>query len=428
MLRHSIKRFFSSSSPDVSSKVSLDSIVNPLGKSRMQKAKKLRRELKKVTDAQGSLISQTLEEMEKDESMQLTLKRLKELSQEGLTREEKIKRRRALSGLGIKGFSSFLRSRELPQLTRVPTEVFQINIGLYCNQACTHCHVESSPKRIKEQMDRKTVDKCLELIAASPTVKMVDITGGAPELNENFFYLAEEAAKLGKTVIDRCNLTVLSEPGMEHLPQFLADKGIQVVASLPCYSEENVNQQRGNNVFQRSILGLLTLNKYGYGIEGSGLKLDLVYNPVGPSLPPDQAALELDYKRELRENFGIEFSNLLTITNMPIKRFADMLFRRGELREYMHLLVDNFNPSACESAMCRNYLSVDYNGNIYDCDFNQQLAMRLLGIPEGESKKRALNVFDLKTTQDIIDLPILTGNHCFGCVSGAGSSCQGATA
>lgn len=388
-----------------------------LPESKLQQARKLRKKLLKSTPVEGSLIKETLARLEEDDSLKVSLDRLSVEQKENMSREETLNRRRALHGLGITSFDQFLSERKLPSLQRRAAEVFQINIGLYCNQACQHCHVESSPRRLKEQMSLETVKKCLDIIKASPTITTVDITGGAPELNENFFYLASEARKLGKEVIDRCNLTVLSEPGMENLANFLAENKIQVVASLPCYSEENVDTQRGRNVFQRSIIGLQKLNELGYGEEGTDLKLDLVYNPVGPFLPPEQNALEKMYKEKLMQDFGIVFNNLFTITNMPIKRFADFLVRRGELADYMKLLTDNFNAEACGNVMCTNYISVDWEGKIYDCDFNQQLGMQL----------QNTTVFDITSTEDLIKKDILVANHCFGCVSGAGSSCQGAT-
>lgn len=364
----------------------------------------------------GSLVPETLAEMETDEEFKLTAQALKKHGQKKLTLEEKKKRRRALDGMGLPSFEDTLRANKcMPLLDRIQTETFQINIGLYCNQACNHCHVESSPKR-KEMMSREVVDECLRIIAASPSVKTVDITGGAPELNENFRYLVEGCKALGKEVIDRCNLTVLQEPGQEDLAQFLAKHKVRVIASLPCYSLKNVDQQRGKGVFDRSIQGLIDLNEIGYGSDPE-LGLDLVYNPLGGFLPPEQTALEAKYKEELEEHFGIVFNNLFCFTNMPIKRFADFLYRRGELEEYMSLLVRNFNPETVENVMCRNYLSVSWDGTIYDCDFNQQLAMDI-----SHNKKDGVSVFDIKNTDELLKSKIALDSHCYGCTAGAGSS------
>ena len=269
-------------------------------------------------------------------------------------------------------------------------------------------------------MDRSVAARCIELLAKSPSVQTLDITGGAPELNENFRFMVEEGRRLGKEVIDRCNLTVLSEPGQEDLGSFLASNKVRVVASLPCYSEKNVDLQRGSGVFSRSIRGLLLLNQLGYGQAGSDLVLDLVYNPLGAFLPPEQSALEAAYRRQLEGDFGITFNRLFTLTNMPIKRFADQLHRRGELAQYMDLLVRNFNPAACGGVMCLDLVSVDHRGRLYDCDFNQQLATRMVG-PER-------TIFDLKSLDELIGSGIATDSHCFGCTAGMGSSCQGTTA
>jgi radical SAM/Cys-rich protein len=274
--------------------------------------------------------------------------------------EERKVRRRALDKLGVPDFGQFLEEAGVAhQLARKQTEVFQVNIGLYCNQACSHCHVESSPKRT-ESMTRETVDRCLELMANTPSLHTLDITGGAPELNPEFRRLVTKArSELPhiKDIIDRCNLTVLMEPGQEDLPEFLAEHNVRVVASLPCYSAKNVNQQRGKGVFDRSINALRILNSLGYAQPGTGLHLDLVYNPLGAFLPPPQEALEEKYREELMEAFGISFNSLFTITNQPIKRFADFLHRRNELQGYMDLLVRNFNADTVEGLMCGNTVS-----------------------------------------------------------------------
>lgn len=277
---------------------------------------------------QGSLIPQTLQEMAADKEFQVTAEQLRKLGQKKLTAEERKKRQRALDQYNVPSFAKVVEQEcEGEQLERRPARVFQLNIGLYCNQACNHCHVESSPRR-KEMMSREVAERCLEILEKSPSVTTLDLTGGAPELCDQFRFLAKRGRELGKEVIDRCNLTALLEPGQEDLASFLAQNRIQVVASLPCYSAKNVNQQRGSGVFDKSIAALLQLNEAGFGQPGSGLTLDLVYNPLGAFLPPDQSELEKKYREELMETFGIVFNQLFTMTNMPIKRFADFLFRR----------------------------------------------------------------------------------------------------
>eukprot|EP01135_Chromosphaera_perkinsii_P010144 Nk52_evm10s2039 gene=Nk52_evmTU10s2039 len=400
-----------------------------------------------VSPPRKSLIPETLEHMAVDEEFRQTVRSLKRKGQKQITKEEQIKRRRALDELGVPSFHDFLLHKHGLRLERKQhAGILQLNIGLYCNQACNHCHVESSPRRTKEMMNRDTVDRCLDLFeASSDHLHTLDITGGAPELNSQFRYLVESfrlrfGNNSGKEIIDRCNLTVLREPGQEDLAEFLAAHQVKVVASLPCYSTKNVNLQRGSGVFERSIEGLLELNRLGYGItkeknvdtcsnnnnSNSGLVLDLVYNPIGAFLSPDQLSLEQKYKTELRSLFGIEFNNLFTITNMPIKRFADFLYRRGELKEYMDLLVRNFNPRAVEGLMCRDTISVRWDGEIYDCDFNQQLDLA----PFGKDNRAArLSVFDIDCVEDVWRLRrIGMDNHCFGCTAGMGSSCGGATA
>ena len=354
---------------------------------------------------------------------------LRGMGRERLSLEERKRRRRALDGLGIKPFAAFLKERGLPALRRGPLTTLQLNIGLYCNQACNHCHVESSPKRTREQMDRATADRCLDFLRRSqPAVRTLDLTGGAPELNAQFRHLVAQAAALeGVEVIDRCNLTVLEEPGQEDLAAFLAAHKVRVVASLPCYEEKNVKIQRGSSVYQRSIKGLQKLNAAGYGQPGSGLQLTLVYNPVGAFLSPAQPALEAKYKEELAARFGVAFTDLICITNMPIKRFADALHRAGKLQEYMELLVNSFNPQAVHGLMCRSHLSVGWDGRLYDCDFNQQLDMALPG-GRGTAEGKGLTIFDVTDAGDLAARPILLDNHCFGCTAGEGSSCGGATA
>jgi len=366
---------------------------------------------------QGSLVPQVLDEMAIDKDFQITAAALKKHGQKALTREEKKRRRRALNGLGIPGFDDIVKQNGTT-LERQQAEVFQINIGIYCNQACNHCHVESSPKR-KETMSRETADRCLEVIQNSPSIKMIDITGGAPELNEQFRYMVGKIREFNKDIkiIDRCNLTVLYEPGQEDLSDFLVSHNVDIIASLPCYSAKNVNFQRGSGVFDRSIRALLELNDKGYGQSEDKLTLDLVYNPIGAFLPPDQKELEKKYKEELFDEFGIEFNKLFAFSNMPIKRFADFLFRRGELQDYMSLLVQNFNVDTIQELMCLNYVNVNWNGNIYDCDFNQQLDMTFTSKSNND-----LTVFDIESTDDLLDKKIQTDSHCFGCTAGVGFS------
>jgi len=307
--------------------------------------------------------------------------------------------------------------REFPALKRADLQILQVNLGYLCNLSCTHCHVNAGPKRT-ELMDKTTIDLVLDVIK-SRNVKTLDLTGGAPEMNPHFRYLVSEARKLGVEVIDRCNLTILLEPGYEDLAQFLADEGVNVAASLPCYTQDNVDKQRGKGVYDSSIEGLLKLNKLGYGKEGSGLTLDLVYNPGGPSLPPAQAALQEDYKVRLRDDWAIEFNELHTITNMPISRFGSMLMSKGQFNEYMQLLIDNYQPQNLKTVMCRTTVSVDYQGNLYDCDFNQMLEMPI------ENAGQPRHIQDL-LTDDLQGDNIVVAGHCFGCTAGQGSSCGGA--
>jgi len=307
--------------------------------------------------------------------------------------------------------------REFPALKRADLQILQVNLGYLCNLSCTHCHVNAGPKRT-ELMDKTTIDLVLDVIK-SRNVKTLDLTGGAPEMNPHFRYLVSEARKLGVEVIDRCNLTILLEPGYEDLAQFLADEGVNVAASLPCYTQDNVDKQRGKGVYDSSIEGLLKLNKLGYGKEGSGLTLDLVYNPGGPSLPPAQAALQEDYKVRLRDDWAIEFNELHTITNMPISRFGSMLMSKGQFNEYMQLLIDNYQPQNLKTVMCRTTVSVDYQGNLYDCDFNQMLEMPI------ENAGQPRHIQDL-LNEDLQGDNIVVAGHCFGCTAGQGSSCGGA--
>lgn len=374
----------------------------------------------------SSIVDQTLQELEEDDDFQATKEKLQEIGQEGMSKEERTQRRRALDKLGVEPFAKFLRKEmgtvdDKPfVLKRKTPSILQINIGLYCNQACGHCHVESSPLRTEEMMTADTAAQCLELLKNTKSITTLDITGGAPELNENFRYLVKMARSIRPDleIIDRCNLTVLQEPGQEDLVEFLKENKVHIIASLPCYSEENVDQQRGNGVFERSIAALLALNDAGFSSE-SDLRLDLVYNPLGAFLPPPQEKLEVQYKEQLADNFGILFDSLFTITNMPIKRFADFLHRRNELQGYMDLLVRNFNKDTVENLMCLETISVGWDGKIYDCDFNQQLGY---AVGVDSIHRGGKTVFDLESLDELIESRIRTDNHCFGCTAGMGSS------
>ena len=321
----------------------------------------------------------------------------------------------AVLSLSPPSFARTLREHGLA-LSRTPLEILQINVGKLCDLACQHCHVEAGPNRT-ENMQAPTVERILELLANAPAVHTVDLTGGAPELNPHFRTLVREARALGKTVIDRCNLTVLFRPGQEDTAKFLAEQGVKVVASLPCYSKANVERQRGQHVFDPSLRALHQLNALGYGRADSGLELDLVYNPLGATLPPPQTALEATYRRELAEHFGIVFNRLFTITNMPIKRFLHLLEREDSYERYMQTLLDAFNPQAALGVMCRNLLSVSWDGQLYDCDFNQALELPLAN--------RQRTVWDIATLAEVEREHIAFANHCYGCTAGAGSSCGG---
>jgi radical SAM/Cys-rich protein len=314
-------------------------------------------------------------------------------------------------------FGSRLAEIGLAPLRRGRVTTLQLNIGLRCNLACHHCHVESGPKR-SERMDRRGCLRILELLERNPHVETLDITGGAPEMHPDFRDLVRGARALGRRVIDRCNLTILFEPGQQDTDAFLASQGVEIVASLPCYSMKNVEDQRGRGVFDGSIRALQRLNALGYGHPETELLLDLVYNPVGAFLPPSQESLEREFRAELSEGFGIVFDRLLTITNMPIKRFAHSLHRSGEYETYMDLLVNHFNPDTVERLMCRSLVSVGHDGTLHDCDFNQALGLPLPG------PRRT--IFDVDDLSELEGKLISTAAHCFGCTSGSGSSCGGA--
>ncbi|HYY14809.1 MAG TPA: arsenosugar biosynthesis radical SAM (seleno)protein ArsS [Candidatus Binatia bacterium] len=303
------------------------------------------------------------------------------------------------------------------QLRRSRPEILQINVGKLCNLTCTHCHVNAGPRR-KEIMTRATIDRVIDWLAKT-NIPIVDLTGGAPEMIPEFRYFIETVCALEpkRHVIDRCNLTILLEPDYDDLPALLACHKVEIIASMPCYSAKNVDAQRGEGVFDGSIAALQLLNSLGYGLD-TDLPLHLVYNPVGPFLPPPQHELEADFKRELAAHFGIMFNKLYTITNLPIGRFAADLRHSARLNQYMELLVNAFNPATIDGLMCRNTISVGWRGEVYDCDFNQQLGM------QWENGER-LFLWDIDP-DEIDNREIMTGNHCFGCTAGAGSSCGGA--
>ncbi len=305
-----------------------------------------------------------------------------------------------------------------PSISRDSVETLQVNLGYRCNQRCLHCHVNAGPTRT-EMMSSTTIDLVLA-VAEQMGVKTLDLTGGAPELNPEFRRLVSAASAYGISVIDRCNLTILSEPGQSNLAQFLADNKVEVVASLPCYSADNVDSQRGQGVFERSIDGLQKLNRLGYGKTGSGLTLNLVYNPQGASLPPGQQALEQTYKQQLKQDFDIEFNQLFVLANMPIQRFGSMLHSKGEFEPYINLLKQAHQDENLESVMCRRQLSVDWQGYLYDCDFNQMLDM-----PANTGLQERPHLRDL-LIHDAAGEAIAIADHCYGCTAGQGSSCGGA--
>ncbi|HZP94062.1 MAG TPA: arsenosugar biosynthesis radical SAM (seleno)protein ArsS [Burkholderiales bacterium] len=313
-----------------------------------------------------------------------------------------------------------LNALDFPAIRRRRVEILQVNLGYRCNQSCVHCHVNAGPNRT-ESMDLATVQTVVDYLRVAG-VGALDVTGGAPELNAHFRYLVGEARSLGAKVMDRCNLTVLEEPGQEGLAEFLARHRVEIIASLPCYLEENVDRQRGSGVFDKSIRVLRRLNALGYAQPGSGLVLNLVYNPQGPSLPPPQAQLERDYRTHLGGKYGVEFNRLYTLANMPIQRFGSTLISKGQFGAYMRLLKEAHRDENLDSVMCRSLISVDWQGNVYDCDFNQ-----MLGLPLLVDGKRRPKLADL-IGRDLAGNPIAVRDHCFGCTAGQGSSCSGALA
>lgn len=314
-------------------------------------------------------------------------------------------------------FRAKLSDAGVPKLTADRVEILQVNLGKLCNMTCSHCHVDAGPDR-REIMTKSTADEVLNVLTKNPEIRTLDLTGGAPEMNPLFRSIVLEAKSLGRHVIDRCNLTILLAKGFEYLPEFLAENEVEIVASLPCYLEKNTDAQRGDGAYSKSIEALLRLNELGYGDSSGKRMLTLVYNPVGPILPPDQSTLEADYRRELDSRFGIKFNRLFTITNMPVSRYLDYLIRTGDYESYMQKLVETFNPGAIQGLMCRNTLSVSWDGKLFDCDFNQ-----MLELDTAPSCPNSIHDFDYET---FAQREIMLGQHCFGCTAGAGSGCQGA--
>ena len=311
-----------------------------------------------------------------------------------------------------------LINSDFPAIRRNKLEILQANLGYKCNQSCQHCHVNAGPNRT-EEMSLDTIENILSMLK-NKAIKKLDLTGGAPELNPHFKYLVSQARALNVHIIDRCNLTVLNEPGQEDLAEFLALNEVEIVASLPCYQEVNVDKQRGQGVFQSSIIALKKLNALGYGMADSNLQLNLMYNPSGASLPPNQQQLEQDYKKQLLQRDGIRFNTLFSLTNMPIKRFGSTLISKNKFAEYMHLLKSAFQPQNLNNVMCTSLLSIDWQGYIYDCDFNQMLDLPLF--IHGQTKPHINDLLDTDFTGN----PVIIADHCYGCTAGQGSSCGGA--
>jgi radical SAM/Cys-rich protein len=313
---------------------------------------------------------------------------------------------------------SYLEPTDFPAITRDKLQVLQVNLGYLCNLSCTHCHVNAGPKRT-ELMDKATIDVILEFIQRE-NIGVLDLTGGAPEMNPHFRYLVTQATRMNVAIIDRCNLVILQEPGYESLAGFLAENRVEIVASLPCYLEENVDRQRGKLTFQSCIAALKKLNELGYGLAESDLKLNLVYNPQDNHLPPNQQVLELAYKAHLQSEYGIVFNNLYAMANLPIQRFGSMLISKGLFADYMQVLKHHFRPENLAGLMCKTTLSVDWQGYVYDCDFNQ-----MLSLPMGAFPGRRAHISGI-TGETLAGKPIAVRQHCYGCTAGQGSSCGGA--
>jgi radical SAM/Cys-rich protein len=315
---------------------------------------------------------------------------------------------------------SYLEPTDFPSINRTKLEVFQVNLGYLCNLSCTHCHVNAGPKRT-ELMDYGTVNLVLEFIRRE-NIHTLDLTGGAPEMNPNFNYLVEQSRGIGVRVIDRCNLVILQEPGYEGLADFLAENQVEIVASLPCYLEDNVDRQRGKGTFNASIEALKHLNALGYGQADNPLKLNLVFNPQDNNLPPNQHALEISYKQHLYDDYGIVFNHLYAMANLPIQRFGSMLISKGLFNDYIQLLKDNYRQENLANVMCRNTISIDWQGYVYDCDFNQ-----MLNLPLGANLSKRIHLSELQAN-NLTDSVIAVKQHCYGCTAGQGSSCGGALA
>ena len=327
-----------------------------------------------------------------------------------------VEQRRILAEAAVPPFDGTLANAGLHPLRATRARVLQVNVGKLCNQTCGHCHVDAGPDR-RERMTRETAELCMAALAATPSLDTVDVTGGAPELNDSFRFLVERSRALGRHVIDRCNLTVLLLPSQADLAEFLAANRVQVIASLPYHRPAQTDAQRGEGVFEKSIEAMRRLNALGYGDPGSGLELDLVYNPVGAFLPPRQDAIEAQFRRELRDRWSVAFNRLFTITNMPISRFLDFLIASGNDAAYLQRLSGAFNPAAATGVMCRDMVSVGWDGTLYDCDFNQ-----MLDRPVADGAPRHIRDFEATA---LGRRAIVTGNHCYGCTAGAGSSCGG---
>lgn len=312
-----------------------------------------------------------------------------------------------------------LEHTDFPAINRHALEILQVNLGYLCNLSCTHCHVSAGPKRT-ELMAKATVDLVLDFIKKE-NIHTLDLTGGAPEMNPHFTYLVTQARAMDVTVIDRCNLVILEEPGFEGMAEFLATNKVVITASLPCYLEDNVDIQRGKGTFNTSLSALKKLNSLGFGQADSPLQLNLVFNPQGINLPPEQKALEKAYKEHLQANYGIVFNKLFALTNLPVQRFGSMLISKGLFNDYMQLLKDNYRQENLSGVMCRNTLSVDWQGFVYDCDFNQ-----MLQLPLGANPASKTHLSELINTSSLLDSPITVRQHCYGCTAGQGSSCGGA--